>query len=355
MRRVLVDGSVFAFSNGGVRRYNAEVLRVLNGMAGAFSCRVLLPSNAKTRPDSGRVVRCMRPPLHQMPRYWPVLRPDVYHTPYYRQSPTLSCPHIATVYDCIDLRHPALSPNPGSFSDQKIDCLRKASAVIAISHTTRDDVIQFAGLDAERVHLAHPGLSAAFTETTRVQARERPLDMPGFTVRKPFLLHVGRRGNYKNFDRIFRAFLSTASQGTHDLVLVGGEANLEPNQERSLIDGKLTDRVHLIRTATDVQLAGLYARASALVSASIWEGFGLPLVEALSMGCPLLVSDIPAHREAAGPYATYIDPYSQDEWTRTLASPPPSSPADTSGLAQWLQAFSWSRAAQVHAHLYVNL
>lgn len=191
-------------------------------------------------------------------------------------------PSIVTVHDFV--YEAVLSgPKVALHKWQKHRAIREASDIICISEATRQDMLTYFGMPKGKVHVIHNGVSEAF----------RPLTEPG--DHDGYVLFVGKRGRYKNFALLVEAM---ADLDGFDLVCVGGEpwSDAEKAATQEAIKGQL-----VIRNGVSTEdLVGLFDRATALVYPSTYEGFGIPILEAMRAGCPAISIDCKAVREAGG-------------------------------------------------------
>jgi glycosyltransferase involved in cell wall biosynthesis len=171
--------------------------------------------------------------------------------------------------------------------------LRRASAVITVSHAARADLIRVLDLDPDLVHVTYNGVDRPFFEA---RAPEGP--------RAPYLLAVGTIEPRKNVPVLLEAFRRLRADGRDlELVLVGRQGWANP-----LPLGDLAAHVRLTGALSDRELPELYAGAACFVLPSLYEGFGLPLAEAMAAGAPAVASDIPALREVGGDAVRYAPP-----------------------------------------------
>jgi glycosyltransferase involved in cell wall biosynthesis len=194
-----------------------------------------------------------------------------------------------------------------AFSARKQQAMEAADRVICISETTRQDVLAAYAVEADRVQVACLAHSALFK---RAAGQVNPL------FPEPFVLYVGSRTHYKNFDFLLSAYARWAQRDAIYLVVVGGRWTKA--EERLLQQYGLMDRVRLLSGVGDAQLAVLYNTALAFVYPSLYEGFGIPLLEAMACGCPVVTSDIPASREVTDGCAFYFDPSSPESLHEAL-------------------------------------
>lgn len=253
---------------------------------------------------------------------------DLVHFPTYRGPVRAgSPPTVVTVLDLAVLREPAWFPAWARIHARTLmrPTVRAAARVIAISQQTADDVVNLLGVERELVRVVECGIEKVFSLPPNARD-EHAL---------PYLLGVGTPEPRKNLPRLLDAFaLVRDAGGPQRLVLVGGDG-------WGSVDLKPQAGVELAGRVTDERLRDLYAGADALVFPSLWEGFGLPVGEALAAGCRVVCSDLAVLREVAGEFATYVDPRSGIAIAagiqRALEEPPPTP----------MCVFTWERAARL--------
>ena len=273
----------------------------------------------------GRVRRRMRP--YEL---------DAIHFPLSVMIPPVSRPPAATTIH--DLQHELY---PRFFSRTELAYRRlvygravKASRiVIAISDHARQTLIERYRLPAERVRVIHLGVD-----------HERLT--PGAASRQPFLLYPANRWRHKNHERLFEAFaLAQRHRPELRLVLTGA------GHDRSPLPAGVESRG---RVAAD-ELVALYRTAGALVFPSLYEGFGLPPLEAMACGCPVAVSHATSLPEVCGDAAEYFDPLSPEDMARAIVEVL-DRPGDYTvrGLER-ARGFSWDACARSHETVYAEL
>lgn len=219
---------------------------------------------------------------------------------------------VVTVHDAAPLDHPEWFERKFMlwYSALLPRLIRKVRAVITVSHFSKERIVQRTGVEPDRVHVIWNGVDARF----------RPVDLQNVkaTIRKlgltePYILFVGSIEPRKNLKLLLDTW-ALGKFGGATLAVAGATGHLfKQFQLDSLPEGvRLLGRVH------DDLLPALYSGAAGFVYGSIYEGFGFPPLESLACGCPVAVSDIPAHREVCGPAALYFDPYSSHDLSRQL-------------------------------------
>ena len=224
----------------------------------------------------------------------------IWHTTYFTPPPRSVKAYLVTFYDVIfEYAHHYTKKH--NLHERAV---KEADFIITISESVRDDVMAVYGMEASKIRAIPLACSSLF----------RKLDDAGNSrlVDRPFLLYVGGRGDaHKNFLRLLDAFSRWKHRTETKLVVVGPPWNAA---ERSLLDSlKIADAVVFYTNAGDNLLCRLYNEALALVYPSRYEGFGIPLLEAMACECPVIASDIPTSREVAGEYPIYFQPESTDD------------------------------------------
>lgn len=258
---------------------------------------------------------------------------------------------VAVLYDLIPLiypRHyiPRANPLAHAAYAAGLRRVRRADHVISISEATKRDAVRLLAIDPRRISVAplavdphrfHPVPS----EEARMQVAER------FNLHQPFFFYAGAFDHRKNVRMLLAAL--ERLPGDVELVIAGPMrgpgARLRQEADRSAI----RDRVRWLGFVADEELPYLYAASQALVFPSLYEGFGLPVLEAMRSGAPVITSRRSSLPEVAGDAALYVDPTSAEEiaatMARLLSSPEQQAELRERGLLQ-AQKFSWERTAE---------
>ncbi len=270
----------------------------------------------------------------------------VAHRTYYPAVDVLAATNrvrqIHTLHDMWDECHARRSLQLRARSVLKLRALNRADAVICVSHHTRSELLKIRPELAARTSVIHHGVR---------RLSDAPLVFP---ADRPFFLFVGQRGSYKNFAVAVRALARSGLE--HDLVCFGGGALT--TEERSVIAQLgLDGRVRHCRGDDDL-LAGAYERATALLYPSCYEGFGLPILEAMIHNCIVIAAPLTSLPEVGGEAAIYAAATDVEEWAAALrqVANGGASMDDRRALGRSRAAqFTWEKTATAHRDLYATL
>jgi glycosyltransferase involved in cell wall biosynthesis len=276
-------------------------------------------------------------------------RTDVIHATTWAVPPR-SAPLVVTVHDLAFLRDPSHFTRRGNaFFRRSLTNVRdEADAVIAVSATTRDDCIR-AGIAPDRIHVVHHGVSTPSVT---------PEEVEGFRLRyrveRPYVLWCGTVEPRKNLQGLLAAYeLVVASGSDLDLVLVGPAGWGDTAAAVARIAERLpSDRVHRVGELSAAELAAAYAGARLFCFPSLWEGFGMPVLEAMSHGLPVVTSRGTAMAEIGGPAAILADPLDAQEIAAAILD----ADARRAPLSERARAhaatFTWAACAAQTAAVY---
>jgi glycosyltransferase involved in cell wall biosynthesis len=278
-------------------------------------------------------------------------RPMIVHETYYsRQSlAPKTARRVITVYDMVSERFPA-EFGGGQFTDTKKIAVSRADHVLCISENTRRDLIELFGIAPERTSVVYLGCDDLAPPVDAGARNEN--------VSRPYLLYVGSRGGYKNFAALIRAFASSSWLRSNFSVMCCGGGAFIPDELALFRQLQLSDvHVHQISGGDEI-LASMYKDAAAFVYPSLYEGFGIPPLEAMSLGCPVICGNTSSIPEVVGDAGEYFDP-NDTESVRTaienvLQSTNRSNDLVAKGHAR-RALFSWERCARETLDIYRSI
>jgi glycosyltransferase involved in cell wall biosynthesis len=251
---------------------------------------------------------------------------------------------VVTIYDMIPELFPEIFPK-GSPHYAKADYVRRADAVICISKSTRDDLISLWDIDPSRTFVIH--LGASVNNCALVHGASKK-------IADEYLLFVGDRGLYKNFAALVEAFSMLRRQHPSVHLLCVGGGQITPPEACRFQELGIAHSVHWTE-ASDTQLRQLYRNARAFVFPSLYEGFGLPLLEAMADHCPIVASRGSSFPEVCDEAAEYFDPRNAEEIAaaidRVLSDPSRRRELMRLGDLR-CRTFTWRRTAEKTADVY---
>lgn len=274
-------------------------------------------------------------------------RPDLYWGPAHRLPIALpsQTARVVTIHDLCWRRAPATMRRVTRLADAALmpSALRRADRIIAVSHATRDDLVADFPDAAGRVVVVHEAASGA----TRPHA---PDWLAANAVTAPYVLFVGTLEPRKNLARLLRAFAQLpAALASTQLVVVGGGGWGDDALDRQARSTGIGARLRVLGQVDEAALATLYRDAACLAMPSLYEGFGLPLVEAMAHGTPVLTSNVASMPEVAGDAGMLVDPLDVASIThgleRLLGDAALRARLAAAARARSPQ-FSWARAAR---------
>lgn len=275
---------------------------------------------------------------------------DLFHAPHYVVSPLTRCPFVVTIHDCIHLRFPQYLPNRlayGYAQTMMRVSAQRSRRILTVSEASRQDIVRFLHVPADKIEVIANALDErlagppAEPEVARIRDR--------YQLNAPFILYTGNIKPHKNVDRLIEAFAILRRRGHTDvkLLVIGDEISKYPNLRRLVHRHQLHPHVRFFGFVSDDMLAVLYRLATVFVFPSLYEGFGLPPLEAMAAGVPVITSNVSSLPEVVGDAAILIDPLDPDAiadaLARVVADPDLRADLIRRGRER-VKAFSWERS-----------
>jgi len=245
-------------------------------------------------------------------------RCDVLHVPHLFSSPQyIPCRYVVTVHDLLDHFYPP----PGESATRRAlrfhftrRVLRRAERIFAVSNSTRNDIGQLFQIPLENVEVIYNAIDERFRRGHASEA-DYQLIAGRYQVSYPFLLYAGNIRPHKNVIRIIEAFSALKAELTKDgrfpdlkLIIIGDELSKHPDLRRAVVRGGVSNDVRFLGFVPIDVLRIFYDRAKVFVFPSLYEGFGLPPLEAMAHGTPVVTSNAPSLPEVVGKAAVLVNP-----------------------------------------------
>jgi glycosyltransferase involved in cell wall biosynthesis len=238
-------------------------------------------------------------------------RVDLFHAPHYVVSPLTLCPFVVTIHDCIHLRFPQYLP--GRLAARYAQTMmassaRRAERILTVSQASKLDILHYLRVPSSKVEVIYNALDERLatppTEADIARVRQR------YQLEAPFILYTGNIKPHKNLDRLIEAYALLRRQGVvhAKLLIIGDEVSKYPNLRRLVHRHQLHPYVRFFGFVPDEMLAILYRLATVFVFPSLYEGFGLPPLEAMAARTPVITSNVSSLPEVVGDAAVLIDP-----------------------------------------------
>ena len=235
------------------------------------------------------------------------------HEPHYVLPPLVPCRAVVTIHDCIHLMFPQYLPNRLAHAYARANlwvAARRAERIFTVSETSKADILRYCDVPAERIIVVYNAIDDRFAISPDMEAIERVRER--YRLNGPFALYVGNIKPHKNIERLIDAFDLVRRGGFErlELLIIGDQISKYPRLRRAVDKHKLHKHVRFLGFVADDTLAALYRLATVFVFPSLYEGFGLPPLEAMASGTPVVTSNRSSLPEVVGDAAVLVDPYS---------------------------------------------
>lgn len=374
---ITIDYTPAAEQGGGIGRYVRElVAAVAHQPVGGFDYKLFVAGASRNQLPPPPAAHFQWVPTRITPRWFARLwhrlqmpvpleiftgRMALYHATDFVLLPTLpGVRTLLTVHDLSFVRVPdAAAPSLKAYLDVVVPrSVRAATHILADSQATKDDLITLYNTPPEKITVLLSGVETRFKPVTN------PVSLMTMRTKyelgmRPYILSLGTVQPRKNYERLVQSLGLLRDNGMDiDLVIVGGKGWLDGPLYQTIAQLHLEDHVHITGFADEADLPALYTGAVCFALPSLYEGFGIPVLEAMACGTPVVTSNLSSLPEVAGDAALLIDPYNIEELTHALARL-----ITEDALRQQLiergftraAGFTWDRSAQHLLEVYQQL
>jgi glycosyltransferase involved in cell wall biosynthesis len=283
---------------------------------------------------------------------------DLFHAPHYVLPALTPCRSVVTIHDCIHLRFPQYLPNRLAYAYARASlwiASHRANRILTVSEASKRDILRYFSVPEAKIDVIYNAIDERFGEEPPedevARVRER------YQLNDPFVLYAGNIKPHKNLERLIEAFHTLRRGGLEQvkLLIIGDEISKYATLRRAVHKYKLHQHVRFFGFVPDRTLAVLYRLAGVFVFPSLYEGFGLPPLEAMASGTPVITSNLSSLPEVVGDAALLIDPYDPDAiadaMRRVLTEPALRDDLRARGLNR-VREFSWDRSVRRVRQIY---
>jgi glycosyltransferase involved in cell wall biosynthesis len=292
-------------------------------------------------------------------RLWQA-RVALFHSPHYVLPVLVPCPAIVTIHDCIHLMFPQYLPNRLALYYARFFmwwATRRARRVLTVSEASKRDILRFCRIPAEKVTVIHNAIDDRFRSAPPADEVDRIRER--FQLHEPFVLYVGNVKPHKNLERLIQAIHHLHENGYDELklLIIGSDISKYATLRRAIHKFNLHRYVRFLGFVPDRTLEILYRLTSVFAFPSLYEGFGLPPLEAMACGAPVVTSNTSSLPEVVGDAAVLVDPTDSraiaEGLAHVLADPNLRADLQRRGLDR-ARYFSWAAGAQAVRRIYAE-
>jgi glycosyltransferase involved in cell wall biosynthesis len=285
----------------------------------------------------------------------------LFHAPHYVLPRLIGCKSVVTIHDCIHLMFPQYLPGRLAHVYARTSittAARRADRIITVSESSKRDILKYVDVPPDKIDVIYNAYDQRFAVEPReedvVRVRER------YQLHDEFVLYAGNIKPHKNLERLIDAFHRVRQRGLDHLklVLIGDDISKYASLRRAVHRNQLHKYVRFLGYLPEETLAVMYRLAGVFVFPSLYEGFGLPPLEAMAGGTPVVTSNVSSLPEVAGDAALLVDPYDPEAIAegiyQVLTDEDLRRSLRQKGLARARQ-FSWESAVRRVRDIYVQV
>lgn len=370
--RIGFDYTVAVTETAGIARYTSELMKALLEMDLSNEYVLIITKDAREDPARTlpREVEIRKLPFshqgewmiwHRLGLPLPVEfftgKVEVFHSPDALLPPLHHARGVVTIHDLSHMIYPEyMDPGIAKFFDKAMrKSIERARMVIAVSEATKQDLVRLLGVSEDKIEVIYNGVSTKFSP---VRDEEQLSNMRNrYKIVHPFILSIGSVQPRKNLQRLITAYsiLRQRRELTHQLLFIGGGGWLSDDLFRQIEGLGVAEDIRFLGYVPDEELPTLICLADVFAFPSLYEGFGLPALEAMACGTPVVSSNISAMPEVLGDAALLVDPLDVECLAETLRQILLNDQLRTELTKQGFkrsQRFTWVKAAQKYLEVY---
>lgn len=371
--RIAIDYTPALRQGAGIGRYTRGLVAGLHALAPADAITLLvaadalgglatstLPFPTRRIPLASRHQAILWHRLHlPLPADWFAGEVDIYHSPDFVLPPLRRAHGVMTVHD-LSFRQVPDCADPGlrRYLERAVPhALRRAARILADSHSTKHDLMTLLDVDAARIDVVYPGVGPAYRPVS--DEAQRQVIRQRYGLDRPFIFSVGTLEPRKNYGRLIQAYAAVRARERlpHQLVIAGGQGWLYQSIFDTVRQLDLQENVRFLGYVDEADLPALYSLADAFAFPSRYEGFGIPVIEAMACGTPVITANNSSLPEAAGDAALLVAAEDVDGLAQAigqvLTDDVLRSTLRQRGFSQAAR-FTWADAAQSLLHAYAH-
>lgn len=282
-------------------------------------------------------------------------KPDVLHVPHYNVPIFYRGKMVVTVHDLTHLILPEFLPNKFAYFYAKFMiwiALKKADKVITVSQNTKNDILKMFKVNPKKIEVIFNGVGQEFVKKEKedIKYLYEKFSIP---KNKKIIMYVGNLKPHKNLERLLEAYSKIKNKEETSLVLVGKafeKYNVLEDKEQEL---KIKEQVIHTGIVTQDELVDLYNLADLFVFPSLYEGFGIPVIESLACGTPVICSNTSSIPEVGGKFVTYIDPKNTEDIKQKIDSRLWEEKR-VEDICDWIKLFDWEKKSQETKEIFMK-
>ena len=375
MKKIGIDVTSAITQGGGIGRYTRELLQALLTHDSTTQYQLFtakLPNAAQKLPQAANATHCSAPFGEEwlyrlwyrakmpVPVQWFTGKIDLFHSPDFVLPPVSGkIPTVLTVHDLSFIHYPhAYLPALVNYLNRIVPwSVQRATHVLADSLATKNDLKALWNVPDEKITVLYSAVGEQFQPVSQ-DKKQNAMRQKYKLGNTPYLLSVGTIQPRKNYQHLIRAFAPIARNWPHNLVIAGGKGWLYEEILQEIKAQQLEGRVEFIGYVDDADLPALYSAATLFLMPSLYEGFGIPILEAMACGVPVIASDTSSLPEVVGSAGVLLPPTDVQAWTNGIHQLLLNAPRRGQLVGQGaLQAhrFSWQKTAEQLHTLYADL